>query len=76
MRMREGHMIEDLACMRVRFSPEIRQWLAAEARRNASSMNSEIVRAVVERVERVATERKQRDAAAPIIGESAPAPAS
>lgn len=46
-----------LAQFNIRLKPELREWVAQEAMRNAASMNSEIVRAIVERRERVMIER-------------------
>ncbi len=41
--------------MQVRLPPDLKLWLAKQARKNGSSQNSEIVRALRERAERMAT---------------------
>ena len=48
----------------VRFPAGMRQWLAEQAAWNASSVNSEIVRAVRERMDRVAASLERRSKAA------------
>lgn len=40
--------------MQLRLPPDLKLWLNKQAKRNASSQNSEIVRALRERAERVA----------------------
>lgn len=42
----------------VRLTQELKDWLAREARRNAASINSEIVRAIAERRDRLSVERR------------------
>jgi predicted HicB family RNase H-like nuclease len=42
----------------VRLTPELKDWITKEAKRNAASMNSEIVRAIAERRDRVIAERR------------------
>lgn len=41
------------ASMQLRLPEEIKRWLVKQAERNGSSQNSEVVRAVRERMERV-----------------------
>lgn len=52
------HISKSTPQFNVRLTPELKDWLAKEARRNAASMNSEIVRAIAERRDRVAAERR------------------
>lgn len=56
--------------LRIRLPPEIKAWLTAEAARNGASQNSEIVRALRERMERTAPAEAARQ-----LEEEAPAPA-
>jgi len=46
-----------MAHLRVRLPENIRDWVQTEAARNAASMNSEVIRALSERRDRVAAER-------------------
>jgi hypothetical protein len=46
---------------RLRLPPEVRDFVKAEARRNGASINSEIVRALVERRDHLARERRRLD---------------
>jgi len=46
----------------LRLPHDLKEWVAAEARRNASSQNSEIVRALRERQERAAASTKETTA--------------
>lgn len=55
--------------LRIRLPPDIKAWLTAEAARNGASQNSEIVRALRERMERATP----AEAARP-MEEEAPAP--
>ena len=48
----------------VRFPPGMRGWIAEQAAMNASSMNSEIVRAVRERMDRIDASLEKRKAVA------------
>jgi Arc-like DNA binding dprotein len=41
--------------VRFRIPPDLRKWFEREAERNASSLNSEFIRALVERREKVET---------------------
>ena len=44
----------------VRMPDGVRDWLAEQAARNASSMNSEVVRAIRERMDRVSASEAKR----------------
>ncbi|WP_080354729.1 Arc family DNA-binding protein [Stenotrophomonas maltophilia] len=43
----------------LRLPADLKEWVSAEAQRNASSQNSEIIRALRERQERLAAARRQ-----------------
>ena len=47
----------------IRWPEEIRDFVADQAARNAASMNSEVIRAVRERMDRVAASEAKRKAA-------------
>ena len=62
-----GHMeapMKDRKSVQLRLPTDLKAWIAAEADRNASSQNSEIVRAVRERMERDDIERLRAEARA------------
>lgn len=42
----------DAAEMRIRLPRDVREWIKAEAERNAVSMNAEVVRSCLERIRR------------------------
>jgi hypothetical protein len=45
--------------IQLRMPPDAKDFIAAEAERNASSQNSEIIRCIRERMERLARERSE-----------------
>lgn len=47
--------------LQVRFPPEMKEFIEIEAKKNASSQNSEIIRCIRERMERVNIETKKPD---------------
>lgn len=44
----------------IRFPADVKAWLAAQAEKNGSSQNSEVIRAVRERMERTDTYQEER----------------
>ncbi|WP_406736987.1 Arc family DNA-binding protein [Thioclava sp. GXIMD4215] len=46
-------MQKDMKQLPIRFPPEVKDWLADQAKKNSSSQNSEVIRAVRERMERL-----------------------
>lgn len=49
--------------IQLRLPPDLKQFIEAEAERNASSQNSEVVRCVRERMERLEKEKGEASAA-------------
>jgi hypothetical protein len=47
--------VADFVQLPIRFPIDVKEWIAAQAAHNGSSQNSEVIRAVRERMERTAT---------------------
>lgn len=48
--------------LQLRLPPDLKEWIAAQAAANVSSQNSEIIRAVRERMDRVSTTEPKEQA--------------
>lgn len=58
----------------IRLPPDMKEWVSQEAMRNCGSQNSEIIRALVERRERVTAERASNGANPPSPQQTAALP--
>jgi hypothetical protein len=55
----ESHMARTDPCLVVRLPPDVKEFVAQEAKKNASSQSSEVVRALRERMERDAARQRE-----------------
>lgn len=52
-------MVRDYPCLRVRLPVDVKEWLAEQAKTNASSQTSEVVRALRAQMDRDAARQRE-----------------